>query len=73
LTIDYLGFRLYSIFKDSILWYGVRMIVVDGKCLEGVGVEPDIVVAFDVRFAVGRDVQLERAKDEMVKLIEASH
>jgi len=49
------------------------MIVVDGKCLEGVGVEPDIVVAFDVRFAVGRDVQLERAKDEMVKLIEASH
>jgi len=35
------------------------MIVVDGKCLEGVGVEPDIVVPFDVRFAAGRDVQLE--------------
>jgi len=31
------------------------MIVVDGKCLEGVGIEPDIVVPFDVRFAVGRD------------------
>ena len=45
----------YSISKDSILCYGVRMIFVDGKCLECVGVEPDIVVPFDVRFAVGRD------------------
>jgi hypothetical protein len=45
------------------------MIVVDGKCLEGVGVEPDIVV----RIGTDRDVRLERAKDEMVKLIEASH
>ena len=67
------GEELNSIFKDSILCYGVYMIVVDGKCLEGVGVEPDIVVPFDVRFSAGRDVQLERAKDEMVKVIEASH
>jgi len=67
------GEELYSISKDSILCYGVCMIVVDGKCLEGVGVEPDIVVPFDVRFSAGRDVQLERAKDEMVKVIEASH
>ncbi len=49
------------------------MIVVGGKYLEGVGVEPDIVVPFDMRFAAGRDVQFERAKDEMVKVIEASH
>ena len=73
MTIDYLGFRLYSISKDSILCHGVCMIVVDGKCLEGVGVEPDIVVPFDVRFIAGRDLRLERAKDEMVKVIEASH
>jgi carboxyl-terminal processing protease len=58
--------------KDSILYYCVSMISIDGKRLESVGVEPDIVVPFDVRFAAGRDVQLERAKDEMVRLIETS-
>jgi C-terminal processing protease CtpA/Prc len=48
------------------------MKVVDGKRLERIGVEPDIEVTFDVRFAAGKDIQLERAKDEMVRLIEAS-
>ena len=57
--------------QDSILYYSVCMKVVDGKHLEGVGVEPDIEVPFDIRFAAGKDIQLERAKDEMVKLIEA--
>ncbi len=54
------------------LLYGASMIVVDGKRLEGVGVEPDINISFDIRFAGGKDIQLERAKDEMVRLIEAS-
>ena len=49
------------------------MVVVDGKHLEGTGVEPDIEVPFDIRFAAGRDVQLERAKDEMVRLIESGY
>jgi carboxyl-terminal processing protease len=57
---------------ESALLYGAVMAVVDGKRLEGVGVEPDIGVPFDIRFAAGKDIQLERAKDEMVKLIEAS-
>ena len=55
--------------QDSFLYYGACMKVVDGKRLEGIGVEPDIEVPFDIRFAGGRDIQLERAKDEMVKLI----
>ena len=45
------------------------MKVIDGKRLEGKGVEPDIHVPFHIRFAAGNDIQLERAKDEMVKLI----
>ncbi|HUT28413.1 MAG TPA: S41 family peptidase [Sedimentisphaerales bacterium] len=64
--------RWKRISEDSILYYCAGMITVDGKRLEGVGVEPDIKVPFDVRLARGRDIQLERAKDEMVKLIEAS-
>jgi len=60
-----------QISEESFLYYGAYMMVVDGKHLEGVGVEPDIEVPFDVRFAAGKDVQLERAKDEIVKLIES--
>jgi carboxyl-terminal processing protease len=58
--------------KESMLLYCTAMIVIDGKRLEGVGVEPDIEVPFDIRFAAGKDIQLQRAKDEVVKLIEAS-
>ena len=52
------------------LYYCHMMLHVDGKLIEGVGVEPDIEVPFDLRFAAGKDIQLERAKDEMVLLIE---
>jgi carboxyl-terminal processing protease len=64
--------RTKDISSNSFLYYGVCKMIIDGKNLEGVGVEPDIEVPFDIRFAAGRDIQLERAKDEMVKLIEAS-
>lgn len=57
---------------ESMLLYCTGMLVVDGERLEGVGVEPDIGVPFDIRFAGGEDIQLERAKDEMVKVVEAS-
>ena len=67
------GGGLERISGDSLLLYCKWMKVVDGKRLEGIGVEPDIEVPFDIRFAGGRDVQLEQAKDEMVKLTGASH
>jgi carboxyl-terminal processing protease len=57
--------------EDSLLLYGAAMLDIDGKRLEGVGVAPDIEVPFDIRFAGGKDIQLERAKDEIIKLIEA--
>jgi carboxyl-terminal processing protease len=66
------GGKKKRICRDSVLYYCVCMILVDGKRLEGVGVEPDIEVPFDVRFAAGKDIQLERAKNEIVQLIEAS-
>ena len=65
------GGKKRQISEESFLYYGAYMLVVDGQNLEGVGVEPDVEVPFDVRFAAGKDIQLERAKDEMVKLIEA--
>jgi len=63
------GGRKKRISQDSFLYYATCMNVIDGKRLEGVGIEPDIEVPFDIRFAAGRDIQLEQAKDEMVKLI----
>jgi len=64
--------RWKRISKDSMLYYGVLTMFIDGKRLEGVGIEPDIEVPFDIRFAAGKDIQLKRAKDEMVRLIETS-
>jgi carboxyl-terminal processing protease len=61
--------RWKRISEESMLYYCAGMLLIDGKRLEGVGVEPDIEVPFDIRFAQGTDIQLQRAKDEMVKLI----
>jgi len=66
------GGRKKDISPASFVYYAADMKVIDGKRLEGAGVGPDIEVPFDVRFAAGRDIQLERAKEEMLKLIEAS-
>ena len=55
---------------DSLLLYCTHVKIIDSKRLESVGIEPDIKVPFDIRFAGGKDIQLERAKDEMVRLID---
>ncbi len=64
------GGRKKDISSDSFLYYATDMKVIDGKRLEGVGVEPDIEVPFDIRFAAGKDIQFERAKGEMVRMID---
>ncbi|MCP4261429.1 MAG: PDZ domain-containing protein [Planctomycetes bacterium] len=70
-TAGYVSGGSYKrISEESMLLYCASMIVVDGKRLEGVGVEPDIEVPFDICLAGGKDIQLERAKDEMVILID---
>jgi carboxyl-terminal processing protease len=66
------GGRKQDISPDSFLYYGAAHMLIDGKPFEGVGVEPDVEIPFDIRFAAGKDIQLEWARDEMVKLIEAS-
>ena len=46
---------------EGLLLLAVDDVVVDGRRLEGSGVEPTIEVAFDSRYAAGADPQLERA------------
>ena len=64
--------RPLRICAESLLYYCVAMMTIDGEAREGAGVSPDIGVPFDPRFAAGRDPQLGRAKDELVKVIEAN-
>lgn len=51
----------FCLSDGSLLLLAVADARVDGERLEGRGVEPDIEVPFDVRYADGRDPQLDRA------------
>ena len=51
----------FLIGDDGLLLLAVEDVQVDGKRLEGVGVEPTIEVPFDPRYAAGADPQLDRA------------
>ncbi len=53
----------FMLSDDSLLYLAVRDVLVDGIRLEGVGVDPDHLVPFDVRYAAGNDPQIERALD----------
>jgi len=47
--------------QEGLLLLAVEDVLVDGRRLEGAGVEPTIEVAFDSRYAAGHDPQLDRA------------
>jgi len=51
----------FLIGDQGLLLLAVEDVVVDGRRLEGVGVEPTIEVPFDPRYAAGADPQLDRA------------
>jgi carboxyl-terminal processing protease len=60
-----LGGRPYLLKDDSLMLLAVMDVRVDGARLEGIGVRPDIEVPFDIRYAAGRDPQLDRAVAEL--------
>jgi C-terminal processing protease CtpA/Prc len=53
--------RGFMLPDDSLLVLAVADVTVDGGRLEGKGVEPDVSVPFDVRYANGKDPQLDAA------------
>jgi len=46
---------------DSLLLLAIGDVVIDGRRLEGIGVEPSITVPFQIEYADGRDPQLDKA------------
>lgn len=53
--------RSYMLRDGTLLMVAVNDVAVDGERLEGKGVEPTIHVPFDIRYAAGRDPQLDKA------------
>lgn len=57
-----LGGRPFVLSDGSVLYLAVSDVLIDGDVrLEGVGVEPDVVVERDLPYSAGRDPQLEKA------------
>jgi carboxyl-terminal processing protease len=57
----------FLIGDEGLLLLAVEDVLVDGKRLEGVGVEPTIAVPFDRRYAEGSDPQLDRAVEALAR------
>lgn len=62
-----LGGRLFTLGDGGLLYLAVADVRVDGERLEGVGVEPDVVVERELPYSQGRDRQLEAALDEAAR------
>ena len=56
-----LGGRAFLMSDDSLLLLAVADVIIDGRRLEGVGVEPTVTVPFRIEYANGRDPQLDEA------------
>ena len=59
--------KLFVLSDGSVLYLAVADVLVDGERLEGIGVAPDIEVPFDIRYAAGKDPQLERAIEVLLE------
>ena len=57
----------FMLSDGSLLVLAVNDVSVNGVRLEGVGVTPTIEQSFDIRYAGGKDPQIERALEEVVK------
>jgi carboxyl-terminal processing protease len=56
-----LGARAFLMSDDSLLLLAVADVIIDGRRLEGVGVEPTVKVPFGIEYADGADPQLDKA------------
>lgn len=62
-----LGGRIFILSDGSMLFLAVEDSCVDGDRLEGIGVEPDILVPMDIRYCEGKDLQLEKGIEYLLK------
>ncbi|VVS94516.1 S41 family peptidase [Desulfoluna spongiiphila] len=58
--------RLFPLSNKALLFLAVQGCRIDGVDLEGVGVEPDIEVPFEVPYCSGQDAQLHKAVEHLL-------
>lgn len=63
------GGRPYVLSDGSLLYLAVQDVLVDGQRLEGVGVEPDVLVPFEIPWSNGADPQRQRALEVAQELL----
>jgi carboxyl-terminal processing protease len=61
--------RAFLLADDSLLVVAVNDVKVNEVRVEGVGVSPTVNVPFDIRYAAGRDPQIDKA----VELLSGAH
>jgi carboxyl-terminal processing protease len=54
---------------DSLLLLAVADVIIDGRRLEGVGVEPTVTAPFCIEYANGGDPQLDMAVSILVETL----
>ena len=62
--------RLFPLSNGDLIYLAVMGVKIDGTKLEGVGVVPDIIVPEDVRYSMGKDVQLEESVNHLVNKLQ---
>lgn len=60
---------LCTLSDGSIMYVASRDVLVDGERLEGIGVQPNITIPWDIRYAEGQDPQLETALKTAAELV----
>ena len=63
------GGALFPLSNGDLLYLAVEKAEIDGEKIEGVGVEPDILVPSNLPYAAGKDNQIERSVEFLVKKI----
>ena len=60
--------RAFLLGDDSLLIIAVNDVSVNEVRIEGVGVSPTVEVPFDIRYAAGRDPQVEKAVELLIEV-----
>jgi C-terminal processing protease CtpA/Prc len=68
-----LGGSPFLLKDGSLLYLAVMSVTFDGKTLEGVGVSPNIDIAYTKPFSAGKDPQLAQALEQMDRTLEGKH
>ncbi len=63
------GGALFPLSSGDLLYLAVEKAEIDGEKIEGVGVEPDILVPSNIPYSAGKDNQIERSVEFLVEKV----